>query len=83
MPTFAVKVGPVDAKALGQLAAPNAFTTSRRLAECPVEVGDQILDVFDADTQPNEIARNFKLSACHGCVSHRVRMLDQGLHAAE
>ena len=56
------------------------------LAECLIQVGDEVIDAFDTDAQTHEVIRDAKLGTVlggDGCVGHNGGMLDEGLDAAE
>ena len=53
------------------------------LAERLLQVGDQIVRVFKADGQADQVGGHFERGAGHGGVGHGARMLDQGFHATQ
>src|SRR4051794_22768026 len=54
-----------------------------RLAEGGAEVGDQVIDVLDADREPDEVARDLQGGARSAGMGHAAGVLDQRLDAAE
>jgi MFS family permease len=60
-----------------------AMPETRGLAESRSEVGEQVLGAFDADRQPDEVARDLEGGARSAGMGHAPGVLDQRLDAAE
>lgn len=53
-------------------------------SESAVQIGDEVLDVLDADRYPDEVVGQAALLADHRrdcCVGHEAWQADEGLHA--
>jgi hypothetical protein len=62
------------------------WSGSAEQGECPLQVGHQVIRVFDADRQAQQIAGDtgrLLVFACHGGVRHRGRVGHQALDTAE
>ena len=55
----------------------------RRSAQRLVQVGEQVVDVLDADREPHQVAGHLERRAGGAGVGHPARVLDQRLDAAE
>ena len=53
------------------------------LAQRLLQVGDQVVDILDADRQPHEVGRHLERRAGDAGVRHPARVLDQRLDPAE
>ena len=76
---------PID-WALGDWRTPRPGVLERRRElsrQRLVEVGDQVVDVLDPDTQPDQVARHLERRAGDRGVGHPAGMLDQRLDPAE
>ena len=59
------------------------LASPRPLAECGVEILDQIVGGLDADRQAHQVGGHLKRGAGHRGMGHPGRVLDQRLHPAE
>jgi DHA1 family multidrug resistance protein-like MFS transporter len=60
-----------------------AMPETKVLAERRAEVGEEVVDVLDADREPNEVARDLQRGARNAGMGHPTGVLDERLDAAE
>src|SRR5436190_19300811 len=53
------------------------------LAHCHCEVANQVVRVFDAHAQADQVIRHLEGRVCDAGVGHHARVLDKRLHAAQ
>jgi len=89
---FALTAGILGAATAAGLAMPEtrgladareAASGGGRSGEGGAQVGEQVVDVLDADRQANEVARNLQGGARSAGMGHAAGVLDERLDAAE
>jgi MFS family permease len=67
----------------GAVLAGLAMPETKGLAESRAQVGEEVVDVLDADRQANEVARDLQGGARNAGMGHAAGVLDQRLDATE